>query len=286
MLDLTPDPIAFSIGPLTVRWYGLVVTLGLAASYLVVEREARRRKLDTGFLVNLTIIVAVAGLIGARLYHVIDEWDRFRDNLLAIVLPPYDGLGVFGAFVTGWLAALAYGVWKGQPKLHWADAIAPGLFVMQAIGRWGNFFNQEAYGPPTTLPWGIPIDCVHRYPIWACPPLGDTPEGTLFQPLFLYESVSAAIGAAVLLVLARRARWLRPGDLMWIFLAWFGAVRLLVEPLRTEVWLVADLHVASIFSAVFVVGALAILAWRHRPGAAAAERAKLDGGAGETVEAG
>jgi phosphatidylglycerol:prolipoprotein diacylglycerol transferase len=286
MLDLTPDPVAFSIGPLAVRWYGLVVMLGLAASYLVVEREARRRKLDTGFLVNLMIVVTAAGLVGARLYHVIDEWDRFRDNLLAIVLPPYDGLGVFGAFVTGWLAALAYGTWKRQPKLQWMDAIAPGLFVMQGFGRWGNFFNQELYGPPTTLPWGIPIDCAHRYAAWACPPLGDTPVETLFQPLFLYESVSAAIGAVVLLVLARRARWLRPGDLMLIFFVWFGAARFLVEPLRTDPWAVTAIPVASILSAVFVVGALAVLAWRHRPGAAAAERAQLDSGEGEAAETG
>lgn len=286
MIDWTPDPIALSIGPLTIYWYGVMYAIGLAATFVVVEREARRRGLDTGLLVNGLIIIAVAALIGGRLYHVIDQWDQYKDDLLSIILPPYSGLGVYGGIFTGFAAGILYARWKRQPVLTWADVAAPGMLTMQAVARWGNFFNQELYGPPTTLPWGIPIDCAHRYPAWACPPLGDTPVETLFQPLFLYESVSAAIGAVVLLVLARRARWLRPGDLMLIFFAWFGAARFLVEPLRTDPWAITEVPVASILSAVFVVGALAVLAWRHRPGAAAAERAKLDGGGGEAAETG
>jgi phosphatidylglycerol:prolipoprotein diacylglycerol transferase len=268
MIDWTPDPIAISIGPINIAWYGIMYAIGLAATFVVVEREARRRGLDAGLLVNGMIIVAVAALIGGRLYHVIDQWDLYRDNLLAIVLPPYSGLGVYGGIITGFIAAYLYARWKRQPFLTWADCVAPGLLVMQAIARWGNFFNQELYGPPTDLPWGIAIDCEHRTPALACPPLGDTPVDAHFHPLFLYESVSALLGAVVLLALARRVRWLRPGDIVLFWFMWYGATRFALEPFRTNNWTVFDVPVASIISATLVLGALALFAWRHRPGAA------------------
>ncbi len=204
MINWTPDPIALSIGPLTIYWYGIMYALGLAATFVVVEREARRRGLDTGVLVNGIILVAVAALIGGRLYHVIDQWARYKDDLLAIVLPPYSGLGVYGGIFTGFLAGMLYARWKGQPVLTWVDVAMPGIFTMQAIGRWGNFFNQELYGPPTDLPWGIAIECANRTATWACPPLGTTAVDAHFQPLFLYESLSGALGAIVLLLVARR----------------------------------------------------------------------------------
>ena len=269
MIDWTPDPIAISIGPISVYWYGIMYALGLAATFFVVEREARRRGLDTGVLVNGLILVAVAALVGGRLYHVIDQWSRYQDDLLAIVLPPYSGLGVYGGVVTGFIAGILYARWKRQPVLTWADVAAPGILVMQAVARWGNFFNQELYGPPTSLPWGIAIGCAHRTATWACPPLGDTPVDAHFQPLFLYESISGAVGAILLLFLARRARRLRPGDIVLLFFAWYGTTQFLLEPLRTNNWTFFDIPVASIISSSFVAGALALLAWRHRPGARA-----------------
>ncbi len=267
MIDWTPDPIALSIGPLTIYWYGVMYAIGLAATFVVVEREARRRGLDTGLLVNGIIVVAVAALVGGRLYHVIDQWDRYKDDLASIILPPYSGLGVYGGIVAGFAAGILYARWKRQPILTWADVAAPGLLTMQAVARWGNFFNQELYGPPTNLPWGIAIDCAHRTPTWACPPLGTTPVDAHFIPLFLYESISGALGAIVLLFIARRVRSLRPGDITLLFFAWYGTTRFLLEPLRSNNWTFFDVPVASIISGTFVLAALAVLAWRHRPGA-------------------
>ena len=269
MIDWIPDPIAISIGPLAIHWDGVMYAIGLAVTFVVVEREARRRGLDTGVLVNGIILVAVAALIGGRLYHVIDQWDRYRDNLLAIVLPPYSGLGVYGGIVTGFAAGILYARWKRQPILSWADVAAPGMLTMQAVGRWGNFFNQELYGPPTNLPWGIAITCANRTATWACPPLGSTAVDAHFHPLFLYESLSGALGAIVLLVLARRVRSLRPGDLVLLFFAWYGTTRFLLEALRSNNWTIGGIAVASMISGAVVLGALAILAWRHRPGAKA-----------------
>jgi phosphatidylglycerol:prolipoprotein diacylglycerol transferase len=270
MIDWTPDPIAISIGPLTIYWYGVMYALGLAATFVVVEREARRRRLDTSFLVNGIIVISVAALVGGRLYHVIDQWELYKDDLLSIVLPPYSGLGVYGGIVTGFAVGILYVRWKRQPVLTWTDVAVPGLLTMQAVARWGNFFNQELYGPPTDLPWGIPIQCINRTATWLCPPLGTTPVDTHFHPLFLYESISGAVGAVVLLLLARRVRSLRPGDITLLFFVWYGTTRFLLEPLRSNNWTVNGVAVASIISATFVFGALAILAWRHRPGAGGA----------------
>ena len=276
LIDITPPSIAFNLGPIPVYFYGVCYALGLAATYVVITREARRRGLDARIVDTGIIVVAVAALIGGRLYHVIDQWPRFQDNLIGIILPPYAGLGVYGGIVTGTIAAVLYTRWKKQSFWKWADVIAPGLFVMQAIGRWGNFFNQELYGPPTNLPWGITIDCAHRVgdhgiPQWACS--AEYPLTTGFHPLFLSESLSGILGAITLLWIARR--WgprMRPGDLLLIWFIWYAVVRFALETLRTGNWTVLGLPTAMVISSVIIVSAVGLLLFRHRPGAANAER--------------
>lgn len=275
-ITILPQPIAFHLGPLPVFWYGIAYALGIAATYMVITREARRRGLDATLIDNGIIIVAVAALIGGRAYHVIDQWHLYQDNWLKIVLPPYTGLGVYGGILTGTLAAwFLIRRWK-QSFWRWADVIAPGLFVMQSIGRWGNFANQELYGPPTNLPWGIAIDCAHRVgdhglSQWPCT---DFPEATtFFQPLFLYESLSGVLGAVTLLWIARRyGRRMRPGDLWLMFIVWYSAVRFWLETFREGNWTFFGVPTAMLVASVAIVGALALLAWRHRPGAAAGDR--------------
>jgi phosphatidylglycerol:prolipoprotein diacylglycerol transferase len=264
-MDLTPDPILIALGPLPVYWYGLCYALGLVAAYWLIDREARYHQLDTSVLANGFIVVAIAALIGGRLYHVIDQWQLYAGDPLKIILPPYTGLGVYGGIILGTIVGILYIRWKRQPLARWMDVIAPGLFVMQAIGRWGNFFNQELYGPPTDLPWGIPIDCTHRVAPYACPPVGSTPIDATFHPLFLYESLSGLLGAMVLVWLGRRySHRLRPGDLFLAFLIWYAAVRLVLETLRVGNWTFQDVPVASLISIALIVGASAILVLRHR----------------------
>jgi len=271
LIAITPDPIAFQLGPLPVFWYGVCYAIGLAAAYAVITREARRRGLDARRVDNGIIIVAAAALAGGRAYHVIDQWHLYADNPVRIFLPPYSGLGVYGGIITGTLA-LVYITRRWHLSLgRWADVIAPGLFVMQAIGRWGNFFNQELYGPPTNLPWGIAIDCVHRIgdhgiAQWPC---SDYPVATTgFHPLFLYESVSGAIGAITLLWIARRfGPRMRPGDLLLIFFMWYAVVRFWLETFREGNWTVFGIPMAMLVSSIVFVVAGLVLAWRHRPGA-------------------
>ena len=265
MLDLTPNPVALQIGPFPIYWYGIGYAVGLALAYLLMVRLAKRAGEDPDVVGNGIIIVAVAALIGGRLYHVIDQWALYKDDPLKIVMPPYTGLGVYGGIITGTVAAFLYARYKRVPFLRWADIVAPALFVMQAVARWGNFFNQELYGTPTSLPWGIPIDCAHRVTAYPC---SEFPEATTaFHPLFLYESISGVLGALALIWMGYHVRHrLRPGDLLLTFFIWYGTVRFFLEPLRQENWTFNGIPTAMLVSIGFIaVGVIALL-WRHRPG--------------------
>ena len=277
MIDITPDPIFLRVLGFPVYWYGIAYAIGLAAVYWVVSREARYRGLDETLLGTGMIIVAVAALAGGRLYHVIDQWALYKDHPLTAFLPltvqpngsyafsGFTGLGVPGGIITGTIVAWVYVRYKRQDFFRWADAVAPGLFVMQAIGRWGNFFNQELYGPPTSLPWGIRIDCAHRVADFSCTtyPL----ETTHFQPLFLYESLSGLVGALVLLWLARRRNSrLVAGDLLLIFFVWYGLTRFALEGLRSGNWTFFGIPTASLVTLGFILVGVAGLWYRHGPG--------------------
>jgi phosphatidylglycerol:prolipoprotein diacylglycerol transferase len=277
MIDITTDPIAFTIGSFPVHCYGICYAVGLAAVYLILVREARRRGQDPEHVGNAMVIVAIAALIGGRLYHVIDQWAIYQSDPITAILPivrqsdgsyafaGFSGLGVPGGIVTGTLAGWYLTRRWRVDFATWADIVAPGLFAMQAIGRIGNFFNQELYGPPTSLPWGIAIDCAHRVAAYPCEafPLATTH----FHPLFLYESLSGIVGAAVLLWLARRRdSRLVPGDLLLIFFVWYGTTRFVLEFLRSGNWTFFGIPTAQIVSAIFVIVGLVLLWYRHGPG--------------------
>jgi phosphatidylglycerol:prolipoprotein diacylglycerol transferase len=266
MLDFTPDPVAIQVGPVPIYWYGIGYAIGLAAAYILLTALAKRAGEDPDLVGNGMIVVAVAALIGGRAYHVIDQWALYKDDPLKIVLPPYTGLGVYGGIFTGLLATIWYTRRHRVSFWRWADIVAPALFLMQAIARWGNFFNQELYGTPTTLPWGIRIDCAHRLQdVYPCStfPL----ETTHFHPLFLYESISGLLGMVFLLWLGSRFRSrLRPGDLLLVFFIWYGVVRFGLETLRSDNWTFFGVPTAQLVSILFAGIALIVLIYRHRPG--------------------
>jgi phosphatidylglycerol:prolipoprotein diacylglycerol transferase len=262
MIDWTPDAIALQLGPFSLYWYGIAYATGLAGAYWAVTRQARTFGEDTRVIANGIIVIAITALIGGRLYHVIDQWHLYADDPIKIFLPPYSGLGIFGGFLTGAVAFVVLARRWHLSAWRWADITATGIFLMQAGGRVGNFFNQELYGPPTNLPWGIAIDCAHRVIEYPCAtyPLATTH----FHPLFLYESLSGLLGAATLIWLASRPRpWLRVGDLAAIMLIWLGGVRFVVEFLRINNWRLADIPTAQLFGAGFVLVGVGILVLRR-----------------------
>jgi phosphatidylglycerol:prolipoprotein diacylglycerol transferase len=276
MIDITPDSVAFTIGSFPVHWYGICYAVGLAAVYLVLVHEAKRRGENQEIVGNALIIVAVAALIGGRLYHVIDQWAVYAQDPIRAILPVvrqpdgsyafsgFAGLGVPGGIITGTIAAwILTRRWK-LDFWTWADIVAPALFVMQAIGRLGNFFNQELYGPPTTLPWGIAIDCAHRVAAYPC---SEFPLATThFHPLFLYESLSGLAGFLVLIWLAGHAKRLVPGDLLGIFFVWYGTTRFILEFFRSGNWTFFGIPTAQIVTLGFIAFGLAIIWYRHGPG--------------------
>jgi phosphatidylglycerol:prolipoprotein diacylglycerol transferase len=262
MIDWTPNSVALQLGPFSLYWYGIGYAVGLAAAYWALVRQARVFGQDARVIGNGLIVIAIAALIGGRLYHVIDQWQLYAGDPIRIILPPYSGLGVFGGVVTGGIAFLVLVRRWHLSGWPWADIVATGIFAMQAAGRVGNFFNQELYGPPTDLPWGIAIDCAHRVVEYPCAtfPLATTH----FQPLFLYESLSGLLGLVTFLWLASRPRpWLRVGDLAGIMFIWIGGVRFLLEFLRVNNWRLGDIPTAQLFGAGFVVLGIGILVLRR-----------------------
>ena len=270
MLPLPPDSILFSIGPLAIRWYGLLYAVGLLVAYQFMVREAKRRKLNADLIANGLIIISIAALIGGRLYHVIDAWDRYSANPIGALIPPYAGLGAPGGLITGVIAlAILLRRWRQSPW-SWVDVAGPAILVMQAIARWGNWFNQELYGLPTDLPWGLAIDCAHRTVATSCSAIGEVAR---FHPLFLYESLSGFAGALLLPALGERLKKrVTPGLIGLSAIAWYAVTRLLFEGLRLENWKVGGVPTAYLVMGGVLLVTLLIAAARVRSAAPATAR--------------
>jgi prolipoprotein diacylglyceryl transferase len=221
----SPSSGTLSIGPLDLRAYGLMIALGVIAAVWLLGRRFEQKGIGTtDDASSIAIWGVVAGIIGARLYHVATDWHRFSDNLGAIPKIWEGGLGIPG----GLLAGIAAGAWqakrRGVPIAMMLTCAAPAIALAQAIGRWGNWFNQELYGKPTDLPWALEIDDAHN---------GDYPSGTTFHPTFLYESLWNFGLVFFLLWVDKRFR-LGPGRLMAVYLMGYGAGRFWIEGLRID----------------------------------------------------
>jgi len=275
----------FNIGPLPIYWYGVIIVLGALAGAYAATFEAKRRGEDPEHVWNALTWCLIAGIVGGRLYHLFSSpqgtnigfryyfiTNPFETiNLFGLSVPfptalmtRNGGLGIFGAIVGGVLAAIIYAHRNHLSISMWLDIGASGLPLGQAIGRWGNFINQELYGPPTTLPWGIPIDAQHRilpftdltrYPV----------ETTRFHPLFLYESLWNLAVFVTLAVVGRRYQdRLKNGDILSLYLILYGVGRLFVEALRPDAWLVGGIPAAQIVSAALIVLGVGLMVWRRQ----------------------
>lgn len=260
----SPGEVLLQIGLLAIHWYGFLIVLGAAAGGLVADRLARARGDDPAHIWNMLAVALLLGLIGARLYHVFSTpaagigWWYYRQHpeaIFAFWRGGLRGFGIFGGIAGGILGIWLYTRWAKLPFLRWLDYAAAGVILAQAIGRWGNFFNQELYGPPTDLPWGVYIDPAHRLP--------GLEAHERFHPVFLYESLANfAIFLALLWVGRRHGR--RDGDVFLAYLILYPFVRFWLEFLRPDAWKIAGIATAQLISLACMLLAGAVLCWRHR----------------------
>jgi prolipoprotein diacylglyceryl transferase len=247
----SPGESTISLGPFELRAYGLMIALGVIAAVELARRRFAQRGLDPDDMSAIALWAVPAGLIGSRLYHVATDWRSFQGDWLRVFEIWRGGLGIPG----GMLAGLLVGAWvarrRGVPIPEGLDAVAPALPLAQAIGRLGNWFNQELFGEPTTLPWGLEIDPAHRPPGFE--------SSTTFHPTFLYEGLWNLALVGFLLWIDRR-RVLRPGRLLVVYVAGYALGRLGVELLRIDpASLVLGVRVNIWMSGLAFLGATAVL---------------------------
>ena len=265
--------------PLQVRWYGVLIIGGAMLAAWLAARRAQRRGYDPEDVWNLLLLGLVLGIAGARLYYVAFEWERYAGRpLLEIINPQGGGLAIHGAIIGAVLAALIYTRWKKLPFVEWLDICLPTMLLAQAVGRWGNFFNQEAYGRPTTLPFGVQIDSDHRLDPYR--DMQQYPPTTLFHATFLYESIWNVAGLGLILWLERRLKgWLRTGDAALMYLIVYGVGRFWIEGLRTDSLCTngiggdcaGALRTAQVVSLLLIAGGLIGMYINHRRRLRAAE---------------
>jgi phosphatidylglycerol:prolipoprotein diacylglycerol transferase len=259
----------------------MIVGGALVAAWLA-AREANYRGQNPEHVWDMLVYALLGGIFGGRLYHVLSSpagsrtgpyyyfvenpWTQI--NLLGLEIPfPRalaiweGGLGIYGAILVGVLVVWLYTRYHKLHFLTWLDLGAIGLITGQVIGRWGNFFNQELYGEPTTLPWGIPIEASRRLAQYA-----ELPADTLFHPTFLYESLWNLIALGILLWLSRRyADRLCPGNIFALYMIFYGVGRFLVEFQRPDAWTLGPLATAQWIGIIFVVVGAALF-WLQRQG--------------------
>lgn len=246
----TPDPIAFQLGPVVVRWYGILMSTALALGTWLAYREAARKGIDPEQIINIVVVAAPLGFIGARIYYVLfSDFSYYLANPAEIPAVWHGGLAIHGGLIGGILGG--YLVVRHQKLNFWqmADIVAPSIILGQAIGRWGNFFNQEAYGYETNLPWAMYIDGAYRH------------------PTFLYESLWNLLVFAFLLWLRKR-KVIRHGDVSAAYLALYSLGRVFVEYFRTDSLMMGSLKAAQLVSLVGIAAAIAFIWYRHRKGPA------------------
>ncbi len=249
----SPGAVALQLGPITIRWYGLLIASAVLIGTLLAQREARRRGEDPEPLINLAMIAIIAGLVGARLYYVLFNWDYYGAHPLKIVAVWEGGLAIHGGLIGG-IGVGGILAWRRRlPVFTYLDVVAPSLALGQAIGRWGNFFNEEAFGTPTDLPWKLYISASHRPPHLA--------EYDYFHPTFLYESMWDLVVFALLFFVLRKRLEPYGGALFLGYLGLYSLGRFFVEGLRIDSLMLGPFRAAQVVSLVLILGSVGGLWW-------------------------
>lgn len=252
------DPIAFQLGPLQVRWYGIIIAAAIYLAATLADREATKKGFRKDFIIDLVFWAIPIAFVGARLYYVIFEWRSYIGNPIDIIKIWEGGIAIYGGLIAG--AATTYWFCKreGVSFILLLDILAPVVLLAQAIGRWGNFTNQEAHGAEVTRQF---LENLHL-PTFIIDQMNI--NGVYYHPTFLYESLWSLIGVCLLLWLRRKAP-VRVGEIAASYLIWYGCGRFVIEGMRTDsLWLFGVIRISQLLSVVLVVAAIVFIIWRRR----------------------
>ncbi|MBX9954296.1 prolipoprotein diacylglyceryl transferase [Peribacillus simplex] len=250
------NPIAIDLGPIQVHWYGLIIGFGVLLGLIIALRESERRGLDKEIFTDLILFAVPIAIISARIYYVIFQWEYYSQNPGDIIKIWNGGIAIHGALIGSVLTAIVFAKVKKVSFWKLVDIAAPSLLLGQAIGRWGNFMNQEAHGGEITRSFlenmHLPEFIINQMYI----------NGTYYHPTFLYESIWNILGVIILLSL--RKVNLRRGELFLTYVIWYSIGRYFVEGLRTDsLMLTESLRIAQVISIVLVAVAIALVVYRR-----------------------
>lgn len=256
----SPGPIIFELGPLTIRWYGLLIAIAVLLGVTLSQYLAQKRKIDPELIGDFAIWMVIAAIPSARLYYVLFEWQQYAQNPQDIIAIWKGGIAIHGAILGGTIAALIFARLNRISFWQITDLVAPSLILGQAIGRWGNFFNSEAFGAPTDLPWKLYIPPANRPPGLI--------QYEYFHPTFLYESLWNIMVFILLMALffwgLRHPGRLKVGTLFLTYAIAYSSGRIWIEGLRTDSLMLGPLQVAQLVSLAEIIFGIVGLFWLYK----------------------
>ncbi len=262
-LTFNLNRVAFQIGNLTVTWYGILITLGILLAIAFAMSQCKKFGIIPDKLIDVTLGGVVGGIVGARLYYVVFSWDSFKDDLSSIFKTWEGGMAIYGGLIGAILVGALIVKLRKMKLLPVLDVACMGFLIGQAIGRWGNFVNVEAFGSNTDLPWGMTGERITSYlsnsaNVEALNKLGVTVDPLApVHPCFLYESLWCALGFLLLFLYSKHRKF--DGELFLMYTAWYGIGRGVIEGLRTDSLLLGSIRVSQLLA--FVLAAAAVIIW-------------------------
>lgn len=258
-MKLVISPDAFVIGNFSVKWYGVIMAVAIILAVSMAIVEGRKRQIESEDFLDLLLWVVPLGYVGARIYYVIFEWSYYSKHPDQIIAIWNGGIAIYGGLIAGLVVLLIFSYRRMLPPFLMLDVITPGVMAAQILGRWGNFFNQEAHGGPTTLHFlqslHLPYFIINQMKI----------GGTYYQPTFLYESFFNLIGLILILVLRHRKHLFKQGEVFMLYLGWYSIVRFFVEGLRTDsLYLTSGIRISQLLSLILFIAVIALFIYRRK----------------------